>query len=210
METLGKFIVIEGIDGAGTTTQAGLLVQRIKETGKKAIQTFEPSDGPVGSMLRQVLKKRMFLGIEELALLFSADRIDHLETVIKPSLQEGIHVICDRYSPSTYSYQGISLTDTTHSYKDNWIRTVDGRALKPDVIIYLDLPVEVSLKRIEDRGSKDIFENEAFLTKVVSRYRQYMQIEIERGDTEIVTIDGNLDAKTISDKIWTHLNHYFI
>jgi dTMP kinase len=113
----GQFIVIEGVDGAGTTTQTGLLVQALRGRGLPVRSTREPSDGPIGTMLRQILTGRIVVpGMSgtrpptwtTMALLFAADRLDHLEAEVVPNLMDGVTVVSDRYDLSSIAYQSVS------------------------------------------------------------------------------------------------------
>src|SRR5450755_2888527 len=109
----GRLVVLEGIDGAGTTTQAARLAARIKQAGTKARTTKEPSDGPVGTLIRHVLTGRIVgakglaPGWATMALLFAADRMDHVETEIEPFLAEGGVIVSDRYDASSLAYQSV-------------------------------------------------------------------------------------------------------
>ena len=204
MSKPGKFIVIEGIDGAGTTTQANLLTQTLQAQGLPVIQTAEPSNGPIGMMIRSILTRRMTLpavedGVNQhsLALLFAADRLDHLNTVIGPALASGVHVVCDRYSPSTYAYQGVNVDD------DQWIGDVDGKALEPDILVYLTIQAPDALARIQSRGEvKEIFEKEEFLKKVVERYDTYILAEGRMDTTQVLVVKATLEPEIIRQMIW--------
>src|SRR5689334_22794688 len=151
----GRFIVLEGIDGAGTTTQAARLVARLRQETKVAIRaTREPSDGPIGSLVRQVLTGRIIApggrapGWATMALLFAADRMDHVEAEIEPFLAEGGIVISDRYDASSLAYQSVSSGRGGEKTVD-WIRQINKHALRPDLTIVLDLSSEVAANRRE-------------------------------------------------------------
>jgi len=208
--TLGKFIVIEGIDGAGTTTQAALLTQMLQQKGLPVIQTAEPSNGPIGMMIRSILTRRMTLPEKEgrlnqkaLTLLFAADRLDHLETVIRPALEAGTYVICDRYSPSTFSYQGVGVSN------EQWLTEVDSEAIAPDIIIYLKISVQDALARIHSRRETEIFEKEEFLTKVITRYDTYIQAEEKLKSIKVLTVNGMLQPNVIANLIWQDFKDVF-
>src|SRR5579864_7294663 len=108
----GLFIVLEGLDGAGTTTQLVRLAERLRRAGERVVATAEPTDGPIGALIRQALRRRLVhrdgraLTDESLALLFAADRVDHVAGEIEPALARGQHVLCDRYVLSSLAYQG--------------------------------------------------------------------------------------------------------
>lgn len=138
---MSKFVVIEGIDGAGTTTQTERLLDKLLEAGRKTIGTFEPTDGPIGSMIRQILRRRLVnpladgrhepVDADTMTLLFSADRLDHLKNVIEPALSAGTVVVCDRYYFSTIAYQGVDGDR-------KWIENANAKARQPDLTFYLD------------------------------------------------------------------------
>ncbi len=155
----GKFIVLEGIDGCGKTTHAKLLAQWLTEKGHSVLHTKEPSRGPIGLLLRDYLKKDSLPLID--ALLFTADRAEHLEKEVKPALEEGKIVVCERYVYSTIAYQVAQGLDKT------WLTELNAFAIKPDLTILLDLASEVSVKRT---STKEKFETLEFLTKVRKNY----------------------------------------
>jgi dTMP kinase len=144
----GRFIVIEGPDGSGSTTQVAMLAATLRERGRSVVTTREPSAGPVGALLRQILGHRLVhndgtpIGESELALLFAADRLDHLANEIDPALLSGADVISDRYLLSTLAYQS-QAEDTA------WLVTLNRRARMPDLTIVLDVPAEESMRRIQ-------------------------------------------------------------
>jgi len=157
----GRFVVLEGIDGAGTTTQVAKLVDRLRslEQGKRIVvrATREPSDGPIGSLVRQVLTGRIVApggrapGWATMALLFAADRMDHVESDIEPVLAEGGIVVSDRYDASSLAYQSVSSGRGGEKAVD-WIRQLNQHALRPDLTIVLDLAGDVAALRRESRG----------------------------------------------------------
>lgn len=169
----GLFVVIEGIDGAGTTTQARKLTRALQRNGKDAVFTFEPTDGPIGSMIRQVLRGRMVtkmadnsvkpFNADTMTLLFSADRLDHNENLIKPALDKNKTVICDRYYYSTIAYQGVDGDM-------DWVKQANSKASKPDLVFYLKIDPKISLKRIGNRSESEIYEKVDFLEKVSQNY----------------------------------------
>lgn len=153
----GHFIVLEGIDGAGTTTQASGLKTALEKRGLPVRITAEPSQGPVGSIIRQIL--RGTLGIQRsggisppdwttLALMFAADRREHLESVIEPSLAQGINVICDRYTYSSVVYQSVTSGENNAA---SWITDINRFARAPDLVLYLKIRPEVAIRRCKSR-----------------------------------------------------------
>ena len=147
----GRLIVLEGIDGSGISTQCRLLCEWLNEKGQRCHLTKEPSAGPAGALVRLVLGRRLgwddggeFREMDErtLALLFAADRADHLVSEIEPRLAEGIHVVSDRYVLSTCAYHSLELDL-------EWIEAVNSAFRVPDLTVFLDVPVEVCLARLE-------------------------------------------------------------
>jgi dTMP kinase len=193
----GKFIVIEGIDGAGTTTQAKLLSEWISSRGRQCLLTSEPTQGPVGLLLRQILSGKMPVPDNDaIALLFAADRIDHLDREVLPALKAGSDVVSDRYYHSSFTYQ--SLQGDLE-----WIRELNSRARAPDVTYILDLPAEQAAKRRRDqRTSEEIYEKDATQQKLEEAYRRlpsWMQDEV------IVLMDGSEEIQAVHRAIITDL-----
>lgn len=162
----GVFVVVEGIDGSGSTTHTKLLGQALRERGLKVVETCEPSAGPIGALIRQVLQRRLFVadaaGPREfawstMALLFAADRMDHLDSTVVPALREGAVVLSDRYDLSSLAYQ--SITAPNGQKVVPWIRELNAVALRPDLTIVIDVPVEVAEERRRARGGiEEMFE----------------------------------------------------
>ena len=162
----GKFIVFEGIDGSGKTTQINLLKQKIENTGTKCLETREPSDGPVGVMIRQCLTGRMKMDEAALAALFAADRLDHINNSVnglKSKIDEGISVISDRFVLSNYAYQSVKAPL-------EWVMELNRISLdtlRPDCHIYIDVDPEITLDRMQNgRFQTELFENKKRLTEV--------------------------------------------
>lgn len=200
----GRFIVIEGIDGAGTTTQAQKLLHRFESEQISCMITAEPSQGIIGTLLRKILDKEVGLpgmdgGLnqEAMTLLFAADRLDHNAQVIQSALSSKVSVICDRYSLSTYAYQG-----GTEEVPDSWLLNADSHAMRPDIMFYLDIPVDLALDRIRRRGEvASIFEKKQFLQKVVSRYEERLS-QLKAPFYNWYRIDGTKTPDAIAEEIW--------
>ena len=187
----GKFIVIEGLDGSGLTTQAGLLEEWTERQGLSVYLTKEPTAGPVGGLIRLALGRRLNLSGSDvdndaiIALLFAADRMDHLATDIVPKLEAGVHVICDRYYLSTFAYQSRSVDLA-------WLRTLHARCIPPDLTLLLDVPPRICCERIaEHRFHVEIYEDEVILEGVRRRYHDIAaQLRAEGHDIRLVPGDG--------------------
>lgn len=171
----GLFIALEGIDGAGTTTQAALLVDWLRGRGAAVHPTREPSDGPVGVLLRQVLRHRVVVADGEgrsrpldpgaVALLFAADRLDHLDAEVRPLLARGVHVVSDRYVGSSLAYQSLELTM-------DWVRAINARADAPDLTVLLRIDAARALARVSRRqgDARELYEREETLLRVAAAY----------------------------------------
>ena len=196
----GRFIVFEGIDGSGKTTQAKLLAKRLEENGARAVMTAEPTELPTGKALRAALGGKVKKSECEMAVLFVEDRIAHnIEPVegIEALLESGAWVICDRYYYSTLAYQGQS-TDY------GWVKAMNLKCpqiRKPDLCIYVDLLPEQSLERIsKGRDTVEIYENIETLSKV---REQFLSVIRDLGETDnICIVDGYRSVEEISEDIY--------
>jgi dTMP kinase len=190
----GLFLVVEGIDGAGTTTQASRLCEALQAQQIECHLTREPSDGPIGRLLREILSgEHQPNDATSLGLLFAADRADHLQREIEPALAEGKVVISDRYYHSSLAYQG--------SEEDRgWIATLNQRARTPDCTFFLEVDPEVAAKRrADDDRSEEIFDHLDTQRRVAQGYRAVVQ---DRGTSECIeTIDGHLPMDEISARM---------
>ncbi|MHC1605708.1 MAG: dTMP kinase [Candidatus Methanofastidiosia archaeon] len=190
----GKFIVIEGIDGSGLSTQAGKLKEALSKEGWITYLTKEPTDGPAGGVVRLALKKRINISSETFALLFAADRVDHLKRDILPKLDAGVNVICDRYYFSNFAYQGI---DTDRK----WLMEINSKCIVPDIVIFLDVPPFICKKRMElSRMHVEYYEELPKLEKVREQYVEVMEL-FKREGINIVTIDGNRPISQVNEEI---------
>ena len=164
-QILKNFIVIEGIDGAGTTTQSKLLAKFLEKEGKKVFLTQEPTDSEIGKLIRKVLSGKCEIDPRSLSLLFSSDRAEHLygKGGVIEHMENGFYVISDRYFQSSIAYQGLSVE------KSFVIET--NPFPFPEYYIFLDVEVDMALERIGKRGGeKEIFEKKEILEKVRKNY----------------------------------------
>lgn len=159
----GKFIVLEGIDGSGTTTHAKLLTEWLEDQGYSVELTQEPTTRLIGALIRKNIKTKGTSAILD-ALLFAADRIDHQENLIKPSMDADKIVISDRYVESSIAYQ------TAAGLEMGWVQEINKHAEHPDLTIILDIAPEIGLNR--KAKTNDKFESVEFLRKVRKIYLQ--------------------------------------
>jgi dTMP kinase len=202
----GRFVTFEGGEGSGKSTQIKTLAQRLDAAKLRAIVTREPGGSPGAEIIRHLLLSGMgkLLGPDAETLLFAAARDDHVRTVIKPALSQGIWVLCDRFSDSTRVYQG-RLGKVAPEFLDAMERVTIGD-LRPDLTIILDVPVEVGMQRAAARrgaGAPDRFEAEdiRFHQDLREAYRQIAAAEPER----CALIDANADPGTVAAGVWAAL-----
>ena len=201
----GRFIVLEGIDGAGTTTQCGLLAKRLRQDGASVRTTREPSDGPVGTTIRQILAGRIVgaggraPGWATMALLFAADRMDHVESEIDPFIAQGGIAVSDRYDASSLAYQSVSSGRGGESTVE-WIRTLNKNARRPDVTIVLDVPPEVAVTRREARGDAAQLYEQNELQRALCVFYKYLQRHIPKD--RVVVVDGSGTVEATAEKVY--------
>ncbi len=190
-----RFIVFEGIDRSGKSTQADMLHRRLLQEGVEAIITHEPGATDIGREIRRILLQstETIPPIAE-TLLFEADRNIHVETVIRPALQSGKYVICDRYIYSTVAYQ--SGGKRVDSNLINSLNEIATNGLQPDIVFLIDIPPEVALKR---KGTMDRMEREGidFLSRVRNSY-----LELAKQNGNFVVLDGREPIEELGRKIW--------
>ncbi len=193
------FIALEGIDGSGKSTQTKILARKLEDAGHKVYTTFEPTDGAIGTIIRNILKGEMKADEHIIAALFVADRLEHLlnETngIVK-KLAEGYTVITDRYYFSSYAYHGAHVDM-------NWV--IDANAMsakirRPDVNIFIDVAPETSMQRVQNRTAIELYETLENLTKVRANFLDAFS---KLGHEENIFItDGNRSLELIADDIW--------
>ena len=195
----GLFIVFEGIDGAGKSTQAKLLASALESAGKKVYMTAEPTELPSGKALREVLGGKVKKTPCEIALMFAEDRVAHntdSELGIEKMLSEGAYIICDRYYYSSLAYQGSEV-----DY--DWVKALNTRCpdiRHPDLCIFLDLSPTESMKRISiGRDSTEIYENEETLSTVRNTFMKVLE-DMKKED-KIAIIDASGDIENVASAI---------
>jgi dTMP kinase len=200
----GRFVVIEGIDGAGTTTQVGKLVEHLRRDGELVRATREPSDGPIGSMIRQVLTGRIVApggapNWATMALLFAADRMDHVESEIEPFVATGGVAISDRYDASSLAYQSVS-SGRGGEQAVEWIRHINRHALRPDLTVVVDLPPDVAAARREARGeAAQLYEQNETQRALAVFYRE---LASHMPSDKILVIDGQGSVDDVHERIY--------
>jgi dTMP kinase len=201
----GRLVVLEGIDGAGTTTQVARLVERLRATNVPVHATREPSDGPVGALAREVLAGRVGRsgrspGWATMALLFAADRMDHVESDIEPYLARGIVVVSDRYDASSLGYQSISSGAPVQETME-WIRTINAHALRPDLVVVLDIDPAVAAERRAERGeAPQLYEQDEMQRALATFYRELPR---HMPADRVRIVEGTGTVEEVHERVWT-------
>jgi dTMP kinase len=194
----GRFIVFEGLDGAGTTTQSELLATALRAKGRTVHLAHQPSGGAVGLLIRQILAGRTATQkadgkldvVDErvMALLFAADRLDHLTSQIEPRLARGEDVILDRYVLSSLAYQGATVS---HEF----IQAANRFARKADLTLFLYVPAQIAIERVRKRGAKlERYETAAQMQQIEREYNRLVGT-----DASVVAIDGTRSIPEVSE-----------
>lgn len=208
-EHLPKFIALEGIDGSGTTTQLSRVAERLRARGHAVCETREPSVGRIGKMIRELLTvhpgEKRTVDSHCLALLFAADRLEHLNREIKPALARGEIVLCDRYVLSSLVYQSLDCDS-------EWIGIINQEAQWPDMTFVLDLDAELAVERVDARRGRTGDPEERFdaietQRRVAEGYRTeigpYPKLTYE--DSGLIEIDASKDIDAVTESIMGHL-----
>ena len=197
----GLFLVLEGLDGAGTTTQAERLATWMRAQRRRVYVTAEPSRGPIGTQVRHVLSGRLRgagggdFNPRSLALLFAADRLDHWESEIDPRLDEGCDVISDRYVLSSLAYQAVSTADAP------WVAAINSMAPAADLTVFLRVAPAVALRRRYAASSeREIFEFPEFQRKVHRAYVRALAGMVDAGE-RVVELRGDGAIEAVGDAV---------
>lgn len=188
MNWMGILICVEGLDGCGKTTQSKRLVKRLRKMGYDAVYTAEPSRGKIGRFIRRYClhgEKRVPAIIE--ALLFAADRFEHVENEIIPALNVGKIVISDRYVYSSLAYQGAAGLDL------KWVELINKHVIHPNLAVFIDVKPEIVIQRLKPKRS--VMENLENQKKVREFYMKF----VEEG--RLIKIDGNKSKEEVADAL---------
>ncbi len=198
-EILSNFIVLEGIDGAGTTTQLNKIAAECRKSGLRYFVTCEPTETDTGRLIRKVLSGTLRVNPGTLARMFVADRYEHVhgEDGIIFHLKKGELVVSDRYFFSSLAYQSVECGyDAVNELNDKFPL--------PEILIFLDIPVDVGDKRASTREKREIFENRSFQERVRRMYAKAIEAHMNKG-MEVITIDGTESEDSIFEKVWSRI-----
>jgi dTMP kinase len=196
--TRGRFIVLEGIDGSGTTTHVARLADRLRGLKVPVRTTREPSDGPIGTLVRQVLTGRIIVpggrapNWATMALLFAADRMDHVEAEIEPWMNQGGVMISDRYDASSLAYQSVS-SGRGGSDAVEWIRTLNRDCRRPDLTIVLDVNFEEAARRRDLRGEPAQLYEQNEVQRALAVFYRDLAKHLPKDKVTLVDAGGTID-----------------
>jgi dTMP kinase len=188
----GSLIALEGLDGAGTTTQAQRLTAALEHAGLTVLRTQQPSRRSIGLAIREQLRAlEQPIDPRALALLFAADRIDHVSAEIEPALARGEIVVCDRYVLSSWAYQGLDCDPA-------WVRSINAHAPWPDLTALLTLPAELAAARVAARAiDRELFDPLATQRRVALAYAE----ALAAGLPGVVAIDAAASIERVTEEL---------
>lgn len=188
----GKFITLEGMDGAGKSTHIPNIIKALQASGHEVVSTREPGGTPLGERLRELLLHENMHPETETLLMFAARR-EHIAAVISPALARGAYVLSDRFTDATYAYQCGAKGVDAHKIQllEQWVQA----DLQPDMTLLFDVPVEVSMQRLANTRAPDKFEREpaVFFTSIRNAYLQRAQ----QNQARFRVIDANMPLENV-------------
>jgi len=200
----GRFIVLEGGEGVGKSSNLDALQRLLEDHGLRVLRTREPGGTPLGEAVRELLLDPAFVGMDakaELLLMFAA-RAQHVARVIRPALEEGVWVISDRFTSSTYAYQGGGRGLPHEAIA--WLESFVQQGLRPDLTLLLDTPVEVGLARMRSRGEpEDRIEREG--RPFFERVRAAFLAQAEAAPERFAVIDARLPLDQVQAAMYRAL-----
>lgn len=203
----GAFIAFEGIDGSGKSTQSAILIQKLRQEGVSCYATMEPTDAPIGSLIRQVMTGRIKTDNKAVAALFAADRLDHLLNEVDgivSKIESGVTVVTDRYYFSSYAYNSVHMPM-------EWVIKANEQSsaiLRPSVTVYIDIDPDTALDRIaKNRFRQELFEKKSMLVKVRDNYMNAFKL-LEK-DEKVFIVDGNRPQEDIAETVWNAVKECF-
>ncbi len=191
----GLFIVLEGIDGSGTTTQSRLLAEWLESLGRGVTLTAEPTRRPVGTLIRQILQGALAEADETLmAFLFAADRADHLASVVLPALDAGRVVVSDRHYLSSVAYQSLGVEMA-------WVEAINARFRRPDITFFLDIEPAIGIERKQKQGTAaERYEKVALLERVRANYLAAIAHARAAGE-RVETLDASQPIEAVQARL---------
>ena len=200
MEILRNFVVFEGGDGSGTSTQISLLQRKFADKKPFFCPTAEPTGGAIGILIRSALKNELVLQPETLARLFAADRNEHIHAPggIIERCQGGELVVCDRYTLSSLVYQGIECGEDLP-------RSLNSAFVAPELLLFFDINPEIAMSRLQQRNSLEMYERLDFQKQVRERYHSLLG-EYRAAGVRVEVIDAAQNVEKVAEDVWRALS----
>jgi dTMP kinase len=192
-------VAFEGPDGAGKTTQAQLLVERLAEENIPCVSLTQPSSGPMGKLIREHLQGHRVLDREVLGLLFAADRTEQLRNIIFPALERGMVVVCDRWYYSSIVYQSLE------GCSSHWVKSINSHIRPPDLLVYCWVPsgdIEDVMQGIERRGRAEKYEEASILRDACARYQWVMRTAEREEGIALLQVNALLGREITAKAVW--------
>lgn len=198
---LPRFIVIEGLDGAGTTTQTGILASRMREKGHTVVHGSEPTGSPIGLLIRRALRREVELSPVALAYLYAADRQEHVVDPVTGILaaHRAGWILSDRYTFSSLAYQSLACPF-------DLVLSLNRRFPRPGTVVFLDTSPEVAAGRRSQRGGDELFDAMELQQAIYANYQRAFEVAEDQG-TRIIRIDGNRGLEETADTVWKELTN---
>jgi dTMP kinase len=199
---LANFVVLEGLDGSGTTTQLHLAEGRLESMGLPHFCTGEPTKGPVGRLIRRILERKIQAGPDTVALLFAADRSEHLYEKtggIVSRLRRGEVVVCDRYLFSSLAYQSLACDP-------RFVFSLNHRFPLPQHVVFLDTPVTMSQERLTHRSKEgpELYDEPEIQQEILSAYERGFR-RFSGAGMQLHRLDGSREPQVVFEKFWSIL-----
>ena len=192
---LKNFIVLEGLDGSGTTTQLKMISERFRNNGMKCFPTMEPTESSIGKLIRDALRKNISIDAKTMALLFASDRNEHLygRDGIIEFINNGYTAVSDRYLFSSIAYQSLSCGF-------EWVLGLNDFPL-PEYLFFIELSPEICQTRMKNRESRELFDEIEIQEKILINYKKGINYYADSG-MKVFYLDGNEPPEMINEKIW--------
>lgn len=203
MNARGRFITLEGIDGAGKSTQVDVIAQLLRAHGADLVITREPGGTALGEQVRQLVLHQPMTPRTETLLVFAA-RAQHVEVVLEPALSAGRWVLCDRFTDATFAYQGggRAVAEADIAALERWVHP----DLQPDLTLLFDVPPEVAATRLAKARAADRFEQEQ--AQFFTRVREVYTARARRFADRFIVVDGTQDADTVQRFVRDRLHRW--
>ena len=207
--TQGKFITLEGMDGAGKSTHIPNIIALLESLGLEVVSTREPGGTPLGEQLRELLLHADMHPETETLLMFAARR-EHIAKIIAPALARGAYVLSDRFTDATYAYQSGAKGVSTEKIQqlENWVQGQADNSLQPDLTLLFDVPVAVSMARLSNARAPDKFEREG--APFFEKLRNMYLVRAKQYPNRFHVINANQTLDVVKNKVNVILEEFIL